>query len=220
MLRIAFLLILWLTASLAHAQVVVNECLDKHYTKRENCEWLLKTYRNLYNFRKTEQIASVGAGSGAREVIYSMMDDSLTLYVQDVDPVCLQPEALSLTIRQLYQLMGRTCSAMFIPVRGVEKETRLPERFFDKIIIENSLHEFTHPNEMLDNIRRNLKPNGRLFIGELIARRPGRKHQGCRKPLFTEESLVQLLETSGFRMVNKTVLDARYPDDRVYEFAL
>ena len=220
MLRISLFPLFLLISPFSQAQFEGNECLDKHYAKKETIDWMLKNYRGFYNFQKTETIASVGAGSGVREIIYSMMADSLTIHLQDIDPVCLQPERLSLTIRQLYQIGGRTCSAFFIPVRGSEQETGLPSRFFDKIIIENSLHEFTHSNEMLVSIRGNLKKNGYLFIGELIARRKGQKHQGCHRPLFTEEALLQLMDLNGFRFVEKTVLDPNYPHDRVYRFAL
>ncbi|GAB3920434.1 hypothetical protein [Larkinella terrae] len=202
------------------AQFDVNGCLDKHFTKRDNIEWLLTGYKRIYDFHKQEKLASVGAGSGVREIIYSMMDDSISFYLQDINPVCLQPEDLALTIRQVYQIAGRVSTATFIPIRGKEKETRLPERFFDKIIIENSLHEFTYPNEMLTSIRGNLKKEGYLFIWELIARRPGQKHKGCRKPLFTEESLLKLLDENGFSLTEKTVVDPHYQADRVYKFAL
>lgn len=220
MLRILTIIILLLVCHPSTAQFDYNGCLSKHFTKRDNIEWLLKSYRPIYTFHKKEKLASIGAGSGEREIIYSMMDDSIEFYLQELNPVCLQPEDLSLTIRQGYQIAGRTSSATFIPVRGKEKETRLPERFFDKIIIENSLHEFTYPNEMLISIRSNLKKEGSLFIWELIARRQGQKHKGCRQPLFTEERLLNLLDTNGFRMVEKTIVDPRYQHDRVYQFVL
>ncbi|WP_460636176.1 methyltransferase domain-containing protein [Larkinella harenae] len=179
---------------------------------------MVKRYREIYDFRANENIASVGAGSGVREVIYSLMTDSLTLYLQDLNPVCLQPETLSQTIRQVYETVGQVSTARFIPIRGKEKETRLPEQFFDKIIVENSLHEFDHPNEMLASIRKNLKPNGQLFIWENISRKPGRKHQGCRKLLFTDESLTHLLNTNGFHFVAKTIVDPEFRNVIMYQF--
>jgi hypothetical protein len=220
MLRIFTFFFLLLTCELTYAQFDSIECLDKHYTKLENIGWLLKSYRGIYGFRRNEKIASVGAGSGVREIIYSMMEDSLTFYLQDVNPVCLQPETLSQTIEQIYQIVGRKCTASFIPVRGKETDTRLPEQFFDKIIVENSMHEFSYSNEMLASIRGNLKNDGYLFVWELIASRPGKKHKGCRKPLFTEENLIHLLDINGFKLIGKTVVDPHYPDDRVYKFTL
>ncbi|RRB07670.1 hypothetical protein [Larkinella rosea] len=169
------------------AQFEDNGCLSKHFTKRENIEWLLNSYRRIYDFHKQEKLASIGAGSGEREIIYSMMDDSLVFYLQDINPVCLQPENLALTVRQVYQIAGRRNTASFIPYRGNEKETRLPIHFFDKIIIENSLHEFTYPNEMLISIRSNLKKDGYLFIWELIARRNGRKHKDVANPCLPKK---------------------------------
>lgn len=220
MIRITVLIILLLEGSPLHAQFDGNGCVDKQFSNKEYIEWMIKRYREIYNFQKHENIASVGAGSGVREVIYSMMADSLTIYVQDLNPVCLQPEDLSLTIRQLYQFMGRRCTAQFYPVRGKEQDTQLQLRFFDKIIVENSLHEFTFPNEMLTSIRRNLKPGGTLFIWEYIARKPGKKHSGCRMPLFTDESLRQLLEGNGFQFMETIVVNSRNRDELLYKFSL
>ena len=177
-------------------------------------------YQSIYSFQRNEVIASVGAGSGSKEVIYSMMADSITFYLQDINPTCLTPENLTATVSRLYDAGGRICTAKFISVIGTEKETRLPRQFFDKIIIENTLHELTHPNDLLTSVRTNLKPDGYLYIEDVIAKRSGQKHRGCGKPLYTEDALVQLLSVNGFRLLAVTVVSPRIEADKVYKFAL
>ncbi|WP_461048970.1 class I SAM-dependent methyltransferase [Spirosoma arcticum] len=177
-------------------------------------------YQAIYDFRRNEVVASVGAGSGSKEVIYSMMADSITFYLQDINPTCLTPENLTNTVSRLYDAGGRICTAKFIPVIGTERETQLPQQFFDKIIIENTLHELTHPNDLLTSVRTNLKPDGYLFIEDLVAKRPGQKHRGCGKLLYTEDALVELLNTNGFRLLTVTVVSPRIAADKVYKFAL
>ena len=123
-------------------------------------------YQAVYDFRRSEVVASVGAGSGSKEVIYSMMADSITFYLQDINPTCLTPESLTSTVNLLYNAGRRICTATFIPVIGTERETRLPRQFFDKIIIENTLHELTHPNDLLTSIRTNLRSCSQAFRAE------------------------------------------------------
>ncbi len=60
---------------------------------------------------------------------------------------------------------------------------------------------------MLQSIRRNLKAGGTLFIWEAIATKPNRKHKGCRKPMFTDESLRQLLAENGFLFADRITIE-------------
>lgn len=198
-----------------------NPAADNWYSQPDGINWLLELYRAIYDFRPHETIASIGAGQGIREVIYSLMADSLTVYVQDINPFWLEPVRLAKTVRTIYAQAGRAeCSATFVPVRGTEKETRLPGQFFDKIIIENSLHEFTYPNDMLRSVRASLKADGQLFVWEDIAQKPGRKHSGCRNLMFTDESLVKMLTDNGFRVVDKAVVNSPRGSDAVFRFRL
>lgn len=218
--RTWLIILLWFVNSGAIAQRTKTPCVYEYLTRKDNLEQTLMRYQSIYDFHNGDTLASVGAGSGSKEVIYSMMADSITFYLQDVNPVCLTPDNLTTTVSRLYDAGGRTCTAKFIPVVGTERETRLPRRFFDKIIIENTLHELTHPNDLLTSVRANLKPEGYLFIEDLIAKRPGQKHRGCGKPLYTEDALVQLLNVNGFRLLSVTVVSPRIEADKVYKFAL
>lgn len=208
--------------SLVNAQDVdENGTFNTWYSEPEGINWLLDSFRPIYDFRPGETIASIGAGQGVREVVFSLMADSLLVYVQDVNPYWLEPDQLSKTIRKIYDRAGRTtCTSRFIPIRGKEKETRLPEGFFDKIIVENSLHEFTYQPEMLRSIRANLKPNGVLLIWEETATKPDRKHKGCGMPMFMDDALIKLVEENGFRFETKTIVNPPKGRDAVFAFRL
>lgn len=194
---------------------------NKWYSEPDGINWLIAHYRPIYDFRPAEKVASIGAGQGVREVVYSLMADSLIFYLQDLDSIWLEPSRLKKAIRTIYKEAGRTtCTTYFIPVRGKEKETGLPDRFFDKILIENSLHEFNFQSEMLLSIRTNLKPDGQLFIWEAITKKLYQKHVDCGKPMFTDESLVKLAEENGFRFIEKTIVDPPRGKDAVFQFRL
>ena len=204
----------------AVAQRTKNPCVYESLTHKDKREETLARYQPIYAFRKGDRVASVGAGSGSKEVIYSMMADSLVVYLQDINPICLTPDIVRATVSQLYNAAGQTCSATFTPVIGTEKETRLPKQFLDSIIMENTLHELTYPSELVASIRANLKPDGYLYIEDFMAKRPGQTHRGCHKPLFTEEALVQLLKVNGFRLLTSTFVYPNNTVDKMYKFAL
>ncbi|RIV25276.1 class I SAM-dependent methyltransferase [Fibrisoma montanum] len=181
----------------------------------------LQTYRSVYDFKKGEVIASIGAGSGYNEIVYSLMADSLSFYLQDIDVAGLDIHVLESNVQQIYQRAGRTyCNTTFLTIRGSETNTNLPAQLFDKIIAEHSLHEFTRPSEMLQSIRANLKPGGSFFVEELIAKRPNRTHPVCHKTFFTEKTLHALLDANGFRLVNKTAISQKMGGGVVFQYQL
>ncbi|RZK29145.1 MAG: methyltransferase domain-containing protein, partial [Hymenobacter sp.] len=185
------LLILWANQLLA--QPPKNPCLYQNLTRLTNRQALLARYQTIYDFQAKQTIASVGAGGANKEILYSMLADSLVFYLQDIDSTCLSKTVLPITIQQHYEATGQVCDDTFISVMGTETDTKLPERFFDKVLIENTLHELTKPDEMLQSIRNSLKPDGFLFIEDFIAHKPGQRHRGCGKLLYTQPALIDLL---------------------------
>lgn len=165
MLKNRLMILFWFVMTTAVAQRIKNPCVYESLTRKDKREETLKNHQPIYDFRKGDKLASVGAGGGSKEVIYSMMADSLVFYLQDINPTCLTSETIKATVSQLYNAAGCTCTATFTPVIGTEKETQLPSQFFDKIIIENTLHELTYPSDLLTSIRANLKSDGYLYMG-------------------------------------------------------
>lgn len=219
--RLILLLIL-LAATACKSQAKPIDFLvpqNADHAQLEGIGKLLAVYQPIYDFKPNEKIASIGAGHGVREIVFSLMADSLTIYLQDINPYWIEPEKLATMVRYVYKQAGRTNHQFtFIPVRGKQKETGLPKQFFDKIIVENSLHEFSCQPDMLQCIRENLKPNGQLFIWEALAKKPGKKHADCRKPMFTADSLIQLLTNNGFQFVDQTAIGPLRWNNAVFRF--
>jgi len=218
--RNRLLILLWFVATAAVAQRTKNPCLYESLLRKDKREEAIRSHQSIYDLHAGDTLASIGAGGGSKEIIYSMMADNLVLYLQDINSVCLTPEIVRVTVSELYNAAGLTATATFIPIIGTEKETRLPNQLFDKIIIENTLHELTYPGEVLANVRINLKPGGYLYIEDFMAKRPGQKHRGCGKPLFTEEALVLLLDHNGFRLLESAFTYPGNVDSKIYKFAM
>lgn len=208
-----------LIPEMATSQVSKNPCLNSSLTRKSYRESALNRSKMLYDFKPKERIASVGAGGGSNEIIYSMTADSLIFYLQDIDSTCLIESTLRLTLSQLYSVSGQTCTAKFISVIGTEEDTKLPDGL-DKVITENTLHELAYPEKTLLGIRKSLKSDGFLFVQDFVARKPGQRHRGCKKVLYTEEALIDLLDKSGFRLVESNDTYPSNKDHRTYKFSL
>jgi ubiquinone/menaquinone biosynthesis C-methylase UbiE len=157
-----------------------------------------------YQFKPYETIASVGASSGVWEIWFASQVDNLTFYLQDIDPLNCNQEEIDYGIKYYEKLLNKYIIGQFIPIIGNHHQTNLPPKHFDKILIINSLHEFLFVNEILQDIKKCLKSAGKLFIEEQIAKTSGELHEGCGKPLFTQEELIDCLNRNGFELV-KTV---------------
>jgi ubiquinone/menaquinone biosynthesis C-methylase UbiE len=195
-----------------------QSCVESYLKNKRSIAKHLANYGPIYSFQPGDVIASVGAGNGTKTILCSMLADSLTIYLEDIDPHCLSPETIAESVSYLYRRVKRTNTATFIPVIGTKTATMLPIASIDKLLIENSLHEFTQPVQMLADARDCLKPDGYLYVMELMSKKSGVLHQGCRKELFTHGSLLALANMSGLNCVTMALIDPNYPDTWVYTF--
>lgn len=102
-------------------------------------------------------IADIGAGTGYLTFRLSRRVPSGRVYAVDIDPVMID----TLRARK-----ARYETANVVPVLGAADDPHLPPGMIDLALIVASYHEFSHPYEMLRNIREALKPGGRLVIVE------------------------------------------------------
>ena len=111
-----------------------------------------------YQFKPYETIASVGASSGVWEIWFASQVDNLTFYLQDIDLLNCNQEEIDYGIKYYEKLLNKPIIGQFIPIIGNHYKTNLPLNFFDKILIINSLHEFLFVDEILQDIKKCLKP--------------------------------------------------------------
>ena len=162
---------------------------------------------SIYNFQQNETIASIGASSGVWEIWFASQVEGLTFYLQDIDPLNCNKEEINYGVKYYEKLLQKPILGQFIPIVGTQSETNLPKNMFDKVLIINSLHEFQTPELILQDIHKILKPNGKLFIEEQVAKFLGEIHEGCEKQLFTENELVDILKECGFELINRHFKD-------------
>jgi ubiquinone/menaquinone biosynthesis C-methylase UbiE len=155
---------------------------------------------SIYNLQPNETIASIGASSGVWEIWFASQVEGLTFYLQDIDPLNCNQEEINYGIKYYEKLLHKPISGKFIPIIGTQATTNLPQNAFDKVLIINSLHEFETPEFILQDIQKILKPNGKLFIEEQIAKFSSEIHEGCGKRLFTESELIILLKENNFTL--------------------
>ena len=108
-------------------------------------------------------VADIGAGTGYYTFkIYNRITKG-KIYAEEI-----QDDA----VNYLKNKAGQLAAMNVIVVKGNEKSPELPENSIDLALMVDVYHELNYPHEMLQSIRKSLKPKGKLLLLEYKAEDP------------------------------------------------
>ncbi len=84
------------------------------------------------------------------------------------------------------------------PICGSPIDPRLPAGTIDLVLMIDVYHEFSHPQRMLDAIRRSLKPSGRIVLVEFRAEDPNVPIKPLHK--MSKQQILKEIVPNGFRL--------------------
>jgi len=128
--------------------------------EEEKTDLLVRSLR----IKNDQVIADIGAGTG----YFSRRLAPLVGSKGQILAVDVQSEMLDLLTNQMAQLKITNV----IPVLGKIDDPRLPTNAVDLVLMVDVYHEFSHPFEMMQNICKSLKPNGRVAFVEFRGEDP------------------------------------------------
>jgi tetratricopeptide (TPR) repeat protein len=83
-------------------------------------------------------------------------------------------------------------------VIGDETKSNLPDNLFDLIILNNTFHEFSQPEVMIQDLATKLKQDGRIVIREKFSNSEWTiEHNGCRIEAYKAAEVVGFFENEG-----------------------
>ncbi len=149
----------------------------------------------FFEFKKGDVVAEIGAANGENIAGIGILCDSLTLYAQDINAKALNQENFDKVIKHCRKYKSPvTCK--FNWCIGTEKASLLPDAAFDKIILSATFHEFYYMDDMIADIAKKLKQNGRLYILESHCGGEGHKN-------YTADEASIILKKYHFSFVKK-----------------
>lgn len=148
----------------------------------------------FFDFKKGDIVADIGAGEGKYEGAFSLLFDSINYFVQDIDKKTLTQDKLNKVVKHYSSLKGVPQTNKFQLCIGTEKSTNLPEAMFDKIIMLSSFHEFTFMDEMIADISKKLKPDGKVYIVDAFCSEKGHVN-------YTSNEVILKMKKHGFILV-------------------
>ncbi len=167
--------------------------------------------------------ADVGAGSGALTVMMASLMDQSTVYIQDIDTSVLKQPNVDKMIDFYGKQSGqdlRRNNNFFITIGGVQK-TNLPNRSFDLIYSNATVHNFTSLDSMIIDLGRKLKPSGVLFLRDSFKNDHGEgsycSDPKCGRPLLTIDEFLAAMRKNGFKIKKQSPDMSGYP---VFGFTL
>lgn len=159
---------------------------------------------NLLDLEPDDVVADLGAGTGYMTV-------RLAEHVPDgqVLAVDIQPEMLDLLSERIEEsnLTG------IQPIKGEEDDPHLPSDSLDLALMVDAYHEFAYPHEMMQHLRKALKPGGRVVLAEYRAENPLVMIKRLHK--MSERQVQKEMRAAGFNWV-KT--DESLPQQHLFFF--
>ena len=168
-----------------------------HYT---GAPWLIRESRDreedtkllleTLEVEKGDVICDMGCGNG----FYTLELARLTGDEGKVYAVDIQQQMLDL----LEERADEAGIDNIVPTLGTVVDPKLPEGELDLIVCVDVYHEMSHPEQMLAEMRRALKPDGRLVLVEFRAEDPKVPIKPLHK--MSKEQVTKELTANGFRL--------------------
>lgn len=161
------------------------------------------------HWKPEDRVLSLACGAAWWEVNLVFQHPAKELFLLDRNPRVLSKEQVDEAIdyfQRQHQKIWRT------PYHLLLKEawdTGLEEHSMDHIIILNAWHEMQALQETLLEIKRIIKPGGKVFLEEEISFEFRRRHEDCQKPLFFLEEILRDFATFGLHLVQHQPKDEK-----------
>lgn len=191
---------------------LLNNCAGQSTTQHpykcgyvsKSFEVLQASYNNnskLFDCKKGETIASVGASNGYVEAQIATFVDSIKWYIQDIDTACLSETELQKVIAYHEKLKGSKIIGNFTVVIGDVNKTNLPANTFDRILLANVYHELSDRKSIMTDIYKKLKPDGIVVIMERMAKKRGIMHHDCNNLMLYEPDFINEMKSFSYTLI-------------------
>ena len=206
MLRTKILILSLLFISiLTNAQTCLNPSykLNKLKAKGVNKDTIYNWAKNdllFIELKPHDSVADIGSYNGYYPSLYSVSTDSIVFYLNDiVDEGFAYFDSINNLCKNI---RGTSFTNKFEIILGNDDSTKLPANTFNKVILRDALHHFKHPIKMLEEIKRIIKPNGKIFLFESIIN-PNIEDQNLCKGSLTNDELIKLMLENGFTLTKQ-----------------
>ncbi|MEQ9437799.1 MAG: methyltransferase domain-containing protein [Cyclobacteriaceae bacterium] len=177
---------------------------------QENAEKTFQPFIEFMDIKPGMAVADVGAGSGALTVIMATQLDNCAVYIQDIDHQVLEQENVNKMIAYYSGQLGYELGQrnQFHLVYGTTTQSNLPDGSIDVIYSNATMHVFDAPDAMLQDLRKKLKPTGKIFIRDSFRGDHGEgefcSSSKCARRLLSIEEFLAMMDKNGYRLIKQS----------------
>ena len=155
--------------------------------REEDCRMLLEALQ----IKLGQTICDLGCGNGFYTLeLARRVGPEGTVYAVDIQPEMLRLLVVRARQEKLFNIR---------PVLGTMIDPRLPTGKVDLVFCVDVYHEFSHPEQMLNQIRDSLSPAGQIVLAEFRGEDPAVPIKPLHK--MTKVQVKRELEPNGFTLV-------------------
>jgi len=174
-------------------------CITTNISPKEKKE-VFNEEISKYGLTDKDTIVDIGCGDGAFDAVIKSYYPHTCFVLEELSPGGKK----SMKYLHAYFPPGtngkKHCSPVI--VLGTDTTVPLPSNQYKHIICRKTVHEFTHPDAMLLEMKRILRRDGTLIIMERAPMYLGETDKYCKRQYLSKETVVALLEKNGFKLLD------------------
>ena len=148
---------------------------------------------NALNIKPGMTVCDLGCGNGYHTLTMAkLVGETGSVYAVDI-----QPEMLDMLEERRKE--AGTPAGIIKPILSTQTDSKLPEGAIDLLLLVDVYHEFSHPAEMLAEIRKCLKPDGQVALVEYREEDPKVPIKPDHK--MSRAQCLKEYEANGFKLV-------------------
>ncbi len=150
-----------------------------------------------------DTLADIGAGMGYTIVRIAHYMPGVIFYEEDIKKGVLKKFIYEYENKKSCANVDVNNFRFFV---GDKQSTKFPDHFFKKIFIAISVHEFEFREAMMNDVKRIMQNDGKLFIVETFYKTPAAKQRHCDRAFMLKPEFFKLMDDTGFELVNEIPL--------------
>jgi len=185
---------------LALLSMIAEGAFERVYPYHVRLSPILLQELRTYELQKSDRIGEVGAGSGGFGFMLGMTNIPKKVVLNELP--YSSKENFKLNYKKFEDHLNYTKMDFAV---GSKRRCRMGDYAFDKLILRNTFHHFSHPKNMSRSMRYTLRSGGELFVMET---KWEELEIPCQSAMPFSE-IIRILEQAGFEYIETFDLEGR-----------
>ena len=192
------------TVSLLLIISLFTSCATIRYDRQE----LFKNEIIKYYLNENDTLLDIGCGQGFHDRQIAYLYPKIYFVLEDIS---------SNNLTRLDKFFkkaddGKIIKSRYQIVLGTTDSIPLISSAYRKILCRKTVHEFSDPSKMINELKRLLADDGELIIVEPSPEYVGQKFIDCKKEFITKEKIIQMFTAENLKLKSADTFSSNFND--------